>query len=88
VDFVIFKGREKDDAKKTYRELLNIMKRHIARVREDKNMAARDKFATDYTTHGKQRAPKPAAPAPDKGDDKNSGGRADKPDAPNPKAKA
>ena len=51
-------------------------------------MAARDKFATDYTTHGKLRAPKPAAPAPDKGDDKNSGGRADKPDAPNPKTKA
>ena len=66
------------------------MKRHIARVREDKNIAARDKFATDYTTLGQPStpAPKPAAPAPDKGDDKNSGGRADKPDAPNPKAKA
>ena len=44
------------------------MKRHIARAREDKNMAARDKFATDYTTLGKPStpAPKPAAPAPDK----------------------
>ena len=44
---------------------------------------------TDYTTLGKPSAPapKPAAPAPDKGDDKNSGGRADKPAAPNPKAK-
>ena len=66
--FVIFKGWEKDDDKKTYKELLNIMKRHIARAREDKNMAARDKFATDYTTLGKPStpAPKPAAPAPDK----------------------
>ena len=42
------KGRDNDDKKKTYKELLEIMKRHIARVREDRNIAARDKFATDH----------------------------------------
>ncbi|CAL1132557.1 unnamed protein product, partial [Cladocopium goreaui] len=39
VDLVIFKGREEEGDKKTYKELLDIMKRHIARVREDKSMA-------------------------------------------------
>jgi hypothetical protein len=53
VDLAIFKGRDNDDKKKTYKELLEIMKRHIARGREDKNIAARDKFATDYTNLGK-----------------------------------
>ena len=68
VDLTIFKGRDNDDKKKTYKELLEIMKRYIARVREDKNMAARDKFATDYTNLGKPTtpAPKPTAPAPDR----------------------
>ena len=44
VDLAIFKGRDNDDGKKSYKELLEIMKRHIARVREDRNIAARDKF--------------------------------------------
>jgi len=84
VDLTIFKGRENDDKKKTYKELLEIMKRYIARVREDKNMAARDKFATDYTNLGKPTtpAPKPAAPAPAPKD-----GKTGKPSAPAPKGK-
>ena len=79
VDLTIFKSREKDDKKKTYQELLEIMKRYIARVREDKNIAARDKFATDYTNFGKPTtpAPKPAAHAPDP-----KGGKTGKPSAP------
>ena len=66
VDLTIFKGRDNDDKKKTYKELLEIMKRHIARVREEGNIAARDKFATDYANLGKPTtpAPKPAAPTP------------------------
>ena len=90
VDLIIFKGREKDDEKKTYKELLNTMKRYIARIREDKNMAARDKFATDYTNLGKPfaPAPNPAAPAADKKDDKNQNGKNDKPVVPKPKPKA
>ena len=66
VDLTIFKGRDNDDKRKTYKELLEIMKRHIARVREEGNIAARDKFATDYANLGKPTtpAPKPAAPTP------------------------
>ena len=84
VDLPIFKSRDKDDKKKTYQELLEIMKGHIARVREDKNMAARDKFTTDYTNLGKPTtpAPKPAAPAPNPKD-----GKTGKPSAPAPKGK-
>ena len=66
VDLTIFKGRDNDDKKKSYNELLEIMKRHITRAREDRNIAARDKFATDYINHGKPStpAPKPTAPTP------------------------
>ena len=53
VDLTIFKGRDNDDKKKSYSELLEIMRRHIARAREDRNIAARNKFATDYTNLGK-----------------------------------
>ena len=84
VDLTIFKSRDKDDRKKTYQELWEIMKRHMAKVREDKNMAARDKFATDYTNLGKPTtpAPKPAAPAPNPKD-----GKGRKPSAPAPEGK-
>ena len=84
VDLTIFKGRDNDDKKKSYGELLKIMKRHIARVREDRNIAARDKFATDYTNLGKPSAPaaKPTAPAPTPKD-----GKGGKPSAPAPKGK-
>ena len=60
------------------------MKRRIARARADRNIAARDKFATDYTNLGKPStpAPKPAAPTPTPKDDKPG-----KPSAPAPKGK-
>ncbi|CAL1127009.1 unnamed protein product [Cladocopium goreaui] len=84
VDLTIFKGRDNDDKKKSYSELLEIMRRHIARAREDRNIAARDKFATDYTNLGKPStpAPKPTAPAPTPKD-----GKGGKPSAPAPKGK-
>ena len=70
--------------RRTIKSSLEIMKRYIARVRKDKNMAARDKFATDYTNLGKPTtpAPKPVAPAPDPKD-----GKTGKPSAPAPKGK-
>ena len=84
VDLTIFKGRDNDDKKKSYGELLEIMRRHIARAREDRNIAARDKFATDYTNLGKPStpAPKPTAPAPTPKD-----GKGGKPSVPAPKGK-
>ena len=84
VDLTIFKGRDNDDKKKSYGELLEIMRRHIARAREDRNIAARDKFATDYTNLGKPStpAPKPTAPTPTPKD-----GKTGKPSAPAPKGK-
>ena len=84
VDLTIFKGRDNDDKRKSYEELLGIMKRHIARAREDGNIAARDKFATDYTNLGKPTtpAPNPAAPTPAPKD-----GKTGKPSAPAPKGK-
>ena len=84
VDLTIFKGRDNDDKKKSYNELLEIMRGHIARAREDRNIAARDKFATDYTNLGKPStpAPKPTAPTPTPKD-----GKTGKPSAPAPKGK-
>ena len=84
MDLVIFKGREEEGDKKTYKELLDIMKRHIARVREDKSMAPPTtrplenralqlrSLLLQHLTRVMTRTP---------------GGRADKPAAPNPKAK-
>ena len=84
VDLTIFKGRDNDDKKKSYGELLEIIRRHIARAREDRNIAAKDKFATDYTNLGKPStpAPKPTAPTPTPKD-----GKTGKPSAPAPKGK-
>ena len=61
------------DARKTYQYLIDCMERTIARVRDDKNMAARDKYAREFATSGRpstpaadvgQPDPKAAAPAP------------------------
>ena len=92
VDLAIFKGRDNDDEKKSYKVLLEIMKEKLhgdheercARVREDRNIAARDKFATDYTNLGKPTTPAPklAAPIPTPKD-----GKTGKPSAPAPTGK-
>ena len=59
------------DERKTYQYLLDCMERKSARLRDDKNMAARDKYAREFATSGRSTAPAPdagnlkaAAPAP------------------------
>ena len=41
-----------------------MIERHIARVREDKHVAAREKYAREFVGGGKPIAPTPTAPAP------------------------
>ena len=41
-----------------------MIERHIARIREDKHVAAREKYARDFAGGGRPTAPTPIAPAP------------------------
>jgi len=52
------------DPRRTYQYLINVIERHIARLREDKHVAAREKYARDFAGGGKPTAPTPTAPAP------------------------
>ena len=52
------------DPRRTYQHLINVIERHVARVREDKHVAAREKYARDFAGGGKPTAPTPTAPAP------------------------
>ena len=55
------------DHRRTYRYLLDIIERHISRIREDKHVAAREKYAREFAGGGKPSAPapNPTAAAPD-----------------------
>ena len=77
------------DPRRTYQYLINAIERHIARIREDKHVAAREKYARDFAGGGRPTAPTPTAPAPP---DANAKAKAkanakEKP-APKPKAKS
>ena len=52
------------DPRRTYQYLINAIERHIARIREDKHVAAREKYARDFAGGGRPTAPTPTAPAP------------------------
>ena len=52
------------DPRRTYQYLINVIERHIARIREDKHVAAREKYARDFAGGGRPTAPTPTAPAP------------------------
>ena len=52
------------DYRKTYRYLLDCIERHISRQREDKNIAAREKYAREFAGAGKPGTPAPATPTP------------------------
>eukprot|EP00435_Cladocopium_sp_Y103_P000806 s3097_g1.t1 len=53
-----------NDPRKTYQHLLDCIERYIARVREDKHVAAREKYARDFAGAGKPGTPAPATPNP------------------------
>ena len=52
------------DPRRTYQYLINAIERHIARIREDKHVAAREKYARDFAGGGRPTAPTPTASAP------------------------
>ena len=55
------------DPRRSYRYLLDVIERHISRIREDKHVAARVKYAREFAGGGKPSAPapNPTAAAPD-----------------------
>eukprot|EP00435_Cladocopium_sp_Y103_P010226 s6086_g2.t1 len=53
-----------NDPRKTYQHLLDCIERYIARVREDKHVAAREKYARDFAGAGRPGTPAPATPNP------------------------
>ena len=50
------------DPRNAYQYLIDSIERTIARIRDDKNMAARDKYARDFTASGRP-SPQPKQPA-------------------------
>ena len=77
------------DPRRTYQYLINVIERHIARIREDKHVAAREKYARDFAGGGRPTAPTPTAPAPQDANAKAKAKATAKEKAtPKPKAKA
>ena len=56
-DIKQYESWEDGDHRKTYRHLRNVIERTIARVKEDKQTTARDKYARDYAVAGSQQSP-------------------------------
>eukprot|EP00435_Cladocopium_sp_Y103_P016833 s4812_g4.t1 len=77
-DIKQYESWEEGDERKTYRHLRNFIERTIARIKEDKHAAARDKYAREYAGSGKPGTPAPATPTPKAGNE----------NAPDAKAKA
>ena len=77
------------DPRRTYQYLINAIERHIARIREDKHVAAREKYARDFAGGGRPTAPTPTAPAPPDANAKaKAKANAKEKAAPKPKAKS
>ena len=55
-----YESWDEGDARKTYRHLRNVIERTIARTKEDKHSAARDKYAREFANAGKPTTPAPA----------------------------
>ena len=63
-DIKQYESWQDGDYRKTCRYLLDCIERHISRQREDKNIAAREKYARDFAGTGKPGTPAPATPTP------------------------
>ena len=63
-DIEQYESWDEGDYRRTYRHLRNVIERAIARVKEDKQSSARDKYARDYAGSGKRTTPAPATPTP------------------------
>ena len=89
-DIKQYESWDEGDYRRTYRHLRNVIERAIARVKEDKQSSARDKYARDYAGSGKPTTPAPATPTPKSGQEATPAPKAkEKPKAkPKPKADA
>ena len=89
-DIKQYESWDEGDYIRTYRHLRSVMERAIARVKDDKQSAARDKYARDFAGSGKPTTPAPATPTPKAGQDATPAPKAkEKPKAkPKPKADA
>lgn len=79
---------DEGDARKTYRHLRNVIERTIARTKEDKHSAARDKYAREFANAGKPTTPAPATPTPKAGNDPTVNPKAKEKSKAKPKAKS
>eukprot|EP00435_Cladocopium_sp_Y103_P024953 s934_g6.t1 len=77
-DIKQYESWDEGDERKNYRYLRNVIERTIARIKEDKHAAARDKYAREYAGTVKPGTPAPATPTPKAGNE----------NAPDAKAKA
>ena len=76
------------DPRRSYQHLLDVIERQIARIREDKHVAARKKYARDFAGGGKPTTPAPSTPAPQDANPKaNAKAKAKEKAAPKAKAK-
>ena len=76
------------DPRRTYQYLINAIERHIARIREDKHVAAREKYARDFAGGGRPTAPTTAPAPPDANAKAKAKANAKEKAAPKPKAKS
>ena len=83
-----YESWDEGDARKTYRHLRNVIERTIARTKEDKHSAARDKYAREFANAGKPTTPAPATPTPKAGSDPSVNPKAKEKPKAKPKAKS
>ena len=87
-DIKQYESWEDGDPRKTYQHLRNVIERTIARVKEDKQTTARDKYARDYAGSGKPTIPAPTTPTPKAGHEAAPVPKAKEKATPKPKPKA